>query len=152
MLDWTDSVLASFEYVVVSVHSNFKMSEREMTKRIVAALKHKHVTMLGHPTGRLLLARDAYPVNMTEVINAASDYGRIIEINAHPTRLDLDWRLCAYAKEKGVTIAINPDAHTVEGLQDVRFGVGIARKGGLGKSDVLNARPLAGVLEYLGKQ
>ena len=151
-LDWNDSVLASFEYVVVSVHSNFKMGEREMTKWIVAALKHKHVTMLGHPTGRLLLARDAYPVNMTEVINAASDYGRIIEINAHPTRLDLDWRLCAYAKEKGVTIAINPDAHTVEGLLDVRFGVGIARKGGLGKSDVLNARPLAGVLRYLGKQ
>jgi DNA polymerase (family 10) len=128
------------------------MSEREMTKRIVAALKHKHVTMLGHPTGRLLLARDAYPVNMTDVINAAADYGRIIEINAHPTRLDLDWRLCAYAKEKGVTIAINPDAHTVEGLKDVRFGVGIARKGGLGKTDVLNARPLGGVLEYLGKQ
>jgi DNA polymerase (family 10) len=89
---------------------------------------------------------------MNEVINAASDYGRIIEINAHPTRLDLDWRLCAHAKEKGVTIAINPDAHTVEGLRDVRYGVGIARKGGLGKSDVLNARSLAGVLGYLSKQ
>jgi DNA polymerase (family 10) len=151
-LDWSDSILASFEYVVVSVHSNFKMSESEMTKRIVKALKHRHVTMLGHPTGRLLLARDAYPVNMTDVITAAADYGRIIEINAHPTRLDLDWRLCAYAKEKGVMIAINPDAHTVEGLNDVRYGVGVARKGWLGKSDVLNARPLGGVMEYLSKQ
>jgi len=149
-LDWSDSVLSSCEYVVVSVHSNFSMSEPEMTKRIVRALKNKYVTMLGHPTGRLLLARDGYPVNMTDVINAASDYGRIIEINAHPTRLDLDWRLCAYAKEKGVTIAINPDAHTVEGLNDVRYGVGIARKGWLGKNDVLNARPLGGVLRYLG--
>lgn len=150
-LDWDDRVLASFEYVVVSVHSNFKMSESEMTKRIVRALKNKYVTMLGHPTGRLLLARDAYPVNMTDIINAAADYGRIIEINAHPTRLDLDWRLCAFAKEKGVMIAINPDAHTVEGLKDVPYGVGIARKGWLTKKDVLNARPLGGVLEYLGK-
>ena len=151
-LDWSDAVLATFEYVVVSIHSNFRMSEREMTKRIIRALKHKHVTMLGHPTGRLLLARDPYPVNMTEVINAAADYGRIIEINAHPSRLDLDWRLCPYAKEKGVTIAINPDAHTVEGLNDVRYGVGIARKGWLEKSNVLNARPLGGVLKAFGKQ
>ncbi|HTR98450.1 MAG TPA: PHP domain-containing protein, partial [Bacteroidota bacterium] len=151
-LDWSDAVLATFEYVVVSIHSNFRMSEREMTKRIIRALKHRHVTMLGHPTGRLLLARDPYPVNMTEVINAAADYGRIIEINAHPSRLDLDWRLCPYAKEKGVTIAINPDAHTVEGLKDVRYGVGIARKGWLEKSNVLNARPLGGVLKAFGKQ
>ena len=151
-LDWNDGILSTFEYVVVSVHSNFKMSEPEMTKRIIRALKNPHVTMLGHPTGRLLLARDPYPVNMTDVINAAADYGRIIEINAHPSRLDLDWRLCSYAREKGVMIAINPDAHTVEGLNDVRYGVGIARKGWLGKKDVLNARPLGGVLQYLAKQ
>ena len=151
-LDWTDAVLATFEYVVVSIHSNFRMSEREMTKRIIRALKNRHVTMLGHPTGRLLLARDQYPVNMTDVINAAADYGRMIEINAHPSRLDLDWRLCAYAKEKGITIAINPDAHTVEGLNDVRYGVGVARKGWLEKKNVLNARPLGGVLKALGKQ
>ena len=151
-LDWNDGILATFEYVVVSVHSNFKMSEPEMTKRIIRALKNPHVTMLGHPTGRLLLARDPYPVNMTDVINAAADYGRTIEINAHPSRLDLDWRLCSYAREKGVMIAINPDAHSVEGLNDVRYGVGIARKGWLGKKDVLNARPLGGVLQYLAKQ
>jgi DNA polymerase (family 10) len=148
-LDWPEKVLAGFEYVVISVHSSFKMSESAMTKRIIKALKNKHVTMLGHPTGRLLLERDAYPVNMTEVINAAADYGKIIEINAHPSRLDLDWRLCAYAREKDVRIAINPDAHTRDGLADVRYGVGIARKGWLTAGDVINTRPLSRVTALL---
>jgi DNA polymerase (family X) len=148
-LDWNDRVLASFEYVVVSVHSNFRMSEVEMTKRIVKALKNKYVTMLGHPTGRLLLARDAYPVSMTTVIDAAADYGKMIEINAHPMRLDLDWRLCSYAKSKGVLIVINPDAHTVDGLNDVSYGVGIARKGWLGPKDVFNTRSVSQVAATL---
>ncbi len=148
-LDWSDKVLASFEYVVASVHSSFKNDEKEMTRRITKALMNKHVTMLGHPTGRLLLSRDGYPVDMIQVINCAADYGKIIEINAHPMRLDLDWRLVKYAKEKGVLIAINPDAHNIEGLSDVYYGVGIARKGWLEKKDVLNARPLAGVLDRL---
>ena len=148
-LDWSEKILAMFEYVVVSIHSNFKMSETEMTRRIVKALKNKRVTMLGHPTGRLLLARDPYPVNMTQVIDVAADYGKIIEINAHPMRLDLDWRLCRYAKEKGVTIAINPDAHNIEGLRDVYYGVGIARKGWLEKRDILNTQGLGGVLHTL---
>jgi DNA polymerase (family 10) len=119
-----------------------------MTKRIIKALKNKYVTMLGHPTGRILLSRDGYPVNMIEVINCASDYGKVIEINAHPMRLDLDWRLVKYAKERGVLIAINPDAHNLDGLNDTFYGVGIARKGWLEKNDVLNARPLKGVLEF----
>jgi DNA polymerase (family 10) len=93
-LDFADKTLASFDYVVASIHSKFKMTESEGTKRIIRALKNKYVTMLGHATGRLLLQRDGYPVNMIDVINAASDYGKIIEINAHPVRLDLDWRLC----------------------------------------------------------
>jgi DNA polymerase (family 10) len=122
------------------------MSETEMTKRIIKALKHPHVTMLGHPTGRLLLSRDAYPVDMVKVIDAAADYGKMIEINAHPMRLDLDWRLCKYAKEKGVMIAINPDAHNIDGLHDVEWGVGVARKGWLEKKDVLNAQTLSSVL------
>ncbi len=147
-LDWSAKTLAMFEYVVVSVHSSFKMSEAEMTKRIIKGLKNKHVTMLGHPTGRLLLERDAYPVNMTQVINAASDYGKGIEINAHPMRLDLDWRLCRYAKEKGVMIAINPDAHNINGLRDVFYGVGVARKGWLTKKDVLNTRSAEEVISY----
>lgn len=148
-LDWPDSMLAKFEYVVASVHSSFKNDEKEMTKRIIKALKNKHVTMLGHPTGRVLLSRDGYPVNMVEIINCASDYGKIIEINAHPMRLDLDWRLVKYAKEKGVLIAINPDAHNLDGLHDTFYGVGIARKGWLEKKDVLNTRPLRGILEFL---
>lgn len=148
-LDWPEKVLASFEYVVASIHSGFRMSESEMTRRIIKALKNKHVTMLGHPTGRLLLSRDGYPVSMVKVIDAAADYGKIIEINAHPMRLDMDWRLCKYAIAKGVMIAINPDAHNVNGLADVAFGVGIARKGWIEKRNVLNAQRLAGVLEYL---
>ncbi|MBX2989787.1 MAG: DNA polymerase/3'-5' exonuclease PolX [Bacteroidetes bacterium] len=148
-LDWSENILASFEYVVASVHSSFKKNEKEMTKRIVKALKNKHVTMLGHPTGRLLLSREGYPVNMVQIINCAADYGKAIEINSHPTRLDLDWRLVKYAKEKGVMIAINPDAHNIEGLRDVFYGVGIARKGWLEKKNVLNSRPLKDMLTLL---
>ncbi len=148
-LDWSDKVLASFEYVVGSVHSKFKMTEEEMTRRIIKAVKNKYVTMLGHPTGRLLLEREPYPINMIDVINAAADYGKVIEINAHPLRLDLDWRLCKYAKDKGVKISINPDAHNADGLNDVRYGVGIARKGWLEKKDVVNAWGLKEVLKFL---
>ncbi len=147
-LDWPEKTLTRFDHVIASVHSGFNMSEAEMTKRIVKALKNKRVTMLGHPTGRLLLSRDGYPVDMVQVINAAADYGKGIEINAHPLRLDLDWRLCKYAKEKGVMIAINPDAHNVEGLKDVSYGVGIARKGWLEKRNVLNTQRIEGVLAY----
>lgn len=150
-LDWSDKMLASFEYVVASIHSSFKNDEKEMTQRLIKALKNKHVTMLGHPTGRLLLSRDGYPVDMVQVINCAADYGKCIEINAHPTRLDLDWRLVKYAKEKGVMIAINPDAHNIEGLHDVNYGIGVARKGWLEKEHVLNARSLKGVLQYFNK-
>lgn len=138
-LDFSDRVLASFDYVVVSVHSKFKMTEAEATKRIIKAIKNQYVTILGHPTGRLLLSREGYPVNMIEVINAAGDYGKSIEINAHPLRLDLDWRLVKYAKEKGVRICINPDAHNTDGLKDVPYGVGIARKGWLETKNVVNA-------------
>lgn len=148
-LDWSDHVLASFEYVVVSIHSSFQMTEAEMTKRIIKALKNKYVTMLGHPTGRLLLSRDGYSVDMIQVINAAADYGKIIEINAHPLRLDLDWRLCKYAKEKGVLISINPDAHNIEGLNDVQYGVGVARKGWLEKKDIVNTQLLSDVRKHL---
>lgn len=150
-LDWPEHMLAGFEYVVVSVHSAFQMSERDMTRRIIKALKQKHVTMLGHPTGRLLLAREGYPVNMEEVIAAAADYGTMIEINAHPTRLDLDWRLCRFARDKGVLLSVNPDAHSIDDLSNVRFGVNIARKGWLTKGDVLNTRSCAEVLKLVRK-
>jgi len=151
-LDWPESVLATFDYVVVSVHSSFKMSEKDMTRRLVKALQNKYVTMLGHPTGRLLLSREAYPVDMLEVIQAAADYGKMIEINAHPMRLDLDWRLCRHARDKGVMISINPDAHSVEGLRDVPFGVGVARKGWLRAGDVLNTRTASAVARLLARR
>ena len=148
-LDWNDYVLSSFDYVVASIHSKFKMTEAEATKRIIKALKNKYVTMLGHATGRLLLQREGYPVNMISVIDAAADYGKMIEINAHPLRLDLDWRLCKYAKEKGVMISINPDAHNIHGLKDVYYGVGIARKGWLEAKNILNTGTLTEVAKRL---
>ena len=104
-LDYPDKVLALFDYVVISIHSSFSMSEEDMTRRIVKGLKNKFTTMLGHPTGRLLLSREPYPVNMTKVIDAAAEYGKFVEINAHPMRLDLDWRLCKYARDKGVCVS-----------------------------------------------
>lgn len=138
-LDFPDKTLSNYEFVVASIHSKFNMTEAEGTKRLIKAIKNKYVTMIGHPTGRLLLSREGYPVNMTEVIQAAADYGKVLEINAHPYRLDLDWRLVRAAREKGVLLAINPDAHNADGLNDVQYGVGVARKGWLEKKDVLNA-------------
>jgi DNA polymerase (family X) len=148
-LDYSDKVLSLFDYVVAAIHSKFKMTEAESTKRVIKALKNKHVTFLGHPTGRLLLSREGYPINMIQVIDAASDYGKGIEINSHPFRFDLDWRLVKYAKTKKVPIYINPDAHNTDGLTDVYYGVGIARKGWLEAKDVVNTRNVRAVEKLL---
>jgi DNA polymerase (family 10) len=148
-LDYDDSTLASFDFVIASVHSKFNMTEKEMTDRIIKAMRNKHVSMLGHPTGRLLLAREAYPVSMKAVLEAAADNGVAIELNANPHRLDIDWRECRYAKSLGVKISINPDAHHVASISDIAYGVGIARKGWLTAADILNAMPLEGFLEAL---
>lgn len=148
-LDYPDEVLASFDFVIASVHSRFTMPEDKMTARICRAIRHPAVTILGHPTGRLLLTREAYPVNLGRVMAEAKTHGVIIELNAHPSRLDLDWRVCRDAKAQGVLLSINPDAHSADGLAAVRFGVGIARKGWLGAADVFNTRPAAAVLDYL---
>ncbi len=137
-VDYSDEILASFDFVIASIHSRFQMTEEEMTKRVVKAMSSPYVTMLGHPTGRLLLAREGYPINMPRVIETASRYHVMIEINANPHRLDLDWRFGKLAKEQGVKVSINPDAHSTEGLRDTIYGVGIARKGWLGARDVVN--------------
>ena len=137
-MDYPDDVLAAFDFVIASVHSRFNLPEEEQTARVVRALANPHVTMLGHPTGRLLLSREGYRITMTRVIEAAKEHRKILEINANPHRLDLDWRLCASVKAQGVKVSINPDAHAVEGLQDVPFGVNVARKGGLSITDVTN--------------
>ena len=141
-LDFADEVLAQLDYVVASVHSVFNLSEADMTKRIIKAISNKHVTMLGHLTGRLLLERDAYAVDVPAVIEAAAETGTIIELNASPWRLDLEWRWWPLAKEKGVKCAINPDAHSTGGLQHLWNGIGSARKGWLTRKDVVNTLPL----------
>jgi DNA polymerase (family 10) len=139
-LDYPDDVLDSFDFVIASVHSRFGMTEEEMTERVVKAISHPAVTILGHPTGRLLLSRDSYPLNLTRVLDAAKGHHVSIELNANPHRLDLDWRFCKDARDRGVTFSINPDAHSTEGLADTRYGVGIARKGWLTRADVFNTQ------------
>jgi DNA polymerase (family 10) len=142
-LDYKEDILERFDFVIASIHSAFTMPEAEMTKRIIIALKNKYTTMLGHATGRLLLSREPYAVDMKKVIDAAADYGKVIELNAHPYRFDLDWRLGPYAKEKGVKVAINPDAHAIADIAYYRLGVGIARKGWLTKEDVITTYPVS---------
>ena len=151
-LDFPDELLAELDYVVASIHSAFTLSEADMTKRIIRAMQNPHVTMLAHPTGRLLLRRDPYAVDIPAIIDAAADTGTWIEINAAPKRLDLDWRWWPLAKEKGVKCVINPDAHGVERLQELWFGVGVARKGWLTKDDVMNCLPLGKIEAALGKK
>jgi DNA polymerase (family 10) len=137
-LDYPDEILARFDFVIASVHSRFNLTEEEMTARIIKALENPYTTILGHPTGRLLLAREPYPVDLGRVLEAAARNRVVIELNANPHRLDLDWRWMKKAKELRLKIAINPDAHHLDGLKDIAFGVGIARKGWLTKGEVLN--------------
>jgi DNA polymerase (family 10) len=151
-VDYGDDILASFDFVIASIHSRFKMTEEEMTNRIVKAMSNPYVTMLGHSTGRLLLARDGYPVNMSRIIEAARGHDVVIEINANPQRLDLDWRFGKLAKEHGVKVSINPDAHSTEGLGDVIYGVGIARKGWLTAADVVNTMTREEMTNFLQKR
>jgi DNA polymerase (family X) len=139
-LDFDDKVLATFDYVVASVHSHFAQSREETTARIVKAVRHPLVTMLGHATGRLLLKRDGYQVDLDAVLHAAAEAGTMIEINAQPSRLDLDWVHCKRAKALGVRLVINPDAHSTEELELYTYGVDVARRGWLEASDVFNTR------------
>ncbi len=148
-LDYDDDVLATFDYVVASVHSHFNQPREEMTARIVRAVSHPRVTMLGHATGRLLLRRDAYHVDLEAVLQAAAKHGTMVEINAHPQRLDLDWVHCKRAKALGVKLVINPDAHSTGDLSLYRYGVDVARRGWLTKKDVFNTGTLAQVTKSL---
>ncbi len=149
-LDFSDEILAQLDYAVASVHASFTLSETEMTDRIIRAMQNPHVTMLGHLTGRLLLTREPYKVNIPAILDAAAATGTLVELNANPRRLDMDWRWWPLAKEKGVRCVINPDAHSTDGLQDLSFGVKAARKGWLTRTDVLNTLPLAKIETALG--
>jgi DNA polymerase (family X) len=151
-LDFDDKTLASFDYVVASVHVNTHQTQEEMTARMIKAIQHPRVTMLGHATGRLLLKRDAYKVDLEAILQAAAKAGTMIEINANPYRLDLDWIHCKRAKALGVKLVINPDAHSTDDLAFTRFGVDVARRGWLEKKDVFNTLTLAQVTKELTKR
>ena len=151
-LDYPDEVLAELDFVIISVHQKLNMSEQEATERIIKAMAHPLVTILGHPTGRLLLSREGYPLNYAELFAAAKEYNVIIEINANPHRFDLDWRYVREARDQGIMLSINPDAHSVAGLSDTFLGVGIARKGWLTAADVLNTHSAEEVEKIFAKK
>lgn len=139
-LDYPEEILKGFDFVVASIHSNLKMDEEKAMMRLIKAIENPYTRILGHLTGRLLLMRDGYPVNHSKIIDACAANNVVIELNAHPYRLDMDWRYIREAMEKGVLISINPDAHVTTGLLDMQYGVHVARKGGLTASSCLNAK------------
>lgn len=138
-LDYTDPILKTFDLVIASVHSNLKMTEEKAMKRLITAIENPYTTILGHMTGRLLLSRNGYPVDHKKIIEACADNHVVIEINAHPRRLDMDWKWIDYAIEKGVLLSIDPDAHALDGFDDVKYGVLAAQKGGLTKENNLSS-------------
>jgi DNA polymerase (family 10) len=148
-LDFADDILQQLDYVVASVHNAFALDEAAMTKRIIRAMENEHVTMLGHPTGRLLLSREPYAINLPKIIDAAAATGTWIELNANSWRLDLDWRWWHKARDQGVKCVINPDAHRIRHFGHLKLGVNIARKGWLRMEDVVNSRPLAQIKKLL---
>jgi len=148
-LDYPDDVLASFDFVVASIHTRFNMSEQKATERVIRAVSNPYTTILGHPTGRLLLAREGYPLDHRAVIAACAEHDVVLEINAHPYRLDLDWRWIRHATQQGVRLSINPDAHGMDELHHVRWGVAVARKGWLTPDQCLNALPLDAFARWL---
>jgi DNA polymerase (family 10) len=141
-LDYNESVLNTFDIVIASVHSNLKMSLEKAMDRVMAAIRNPFTTILGHPTGRLLLSREGYPLDHKQVIDACVEHNVVIEINAHPRRLDLDWRWIEYAIEKGVMLSVDPDAHSVAGFNDIYYGVMSAQKGGLTAANNLSSLTL----------
>ncbi|PHI20048.1 DNA polymerase/3'-5' exonuclease PolX [Lewinellaceae bacterium SD302] len=150
-LDYPDEVLAGFDVIIASIHSNLGMDKEKATERLITAIKNPYTHILGHPTGRLLLSREGYPIDHLAVIEACAEHGVCIELNANPYRLDLDWSWIPVALEKGVPISVNPDAHSVGGIHDIRYGVLAARKGGLTAEMCLNTRGVKDFLAWFGK-
>ncbi len=148
-LDYEDEILAKLDLVIASVHSNLRMDRQKATERLIRAIENPRTTILGHPTGRLLLAREGYPIDHEKVIDACAANRVAIEMNANPYRLDMDFSWIPRAVEKGVLISVNPDAHSKKGISDIRFGVFAARKGGLSAQNCLNARDAAGFEQFL---
>ncbi len=150
-LDYDDATLAEFDFVIGSIHSRFALDEEAMTTRVLRALDNPRLTILGHPTGRLLLTRDPYPIDLDRVFARAAERGVAVEINADPHRLDLDWRMVRRAREAGVTISIGADAHSRSAIGNIPFGIGMARKGGLNRDRILNSRPAPEFLAFARK-
>ncbi len=148
-LDYNAAVLSSLDIVIASVHSNLKMSLEKAMDRVMAAIRNPFTTILGHPTGRLLLSREGYPLDHKVIIDACAEHNVVIEINAHPKRLDLDWRWVEYAMEKGVLLSIDPDAHSVNGYKDIYYGVMSAQKAGLTAKQNLSSYSLAEMETFL---
>ncbi|HEY1953561.1 MAG TPA: hypothetical protein VGG76_12230, partial [Gemmatimonadaceae bacterium] len=151
-LDYDARILDQLDFVVGSIHSRFSMDREAMTGRVLTALDDPHLTILAHPTGRLLLSREPYAIDVEAVLEKAADVGAAVELNADPHRLDLDWRYCRQARELGVTIEIGPDAHSTAGLDNVHFGIGMARKAWLGAGQILNARSAEDVIAFARKR
>jgi len=151
-VDYDDEILSLFDFTIASVHSRFNMDEEKLTERVIKALKNKYVTILGHPTGRLLLSREPFVSNLDEIIKAAAEERVVIEINTNPHRLDLDWRFCKPAREAGCRFVLSPDAHSIDELDDMKYGINVARKGWLTAEDIINTRTAADVCKILASK
>jgi DNA polymerase (family 10) len=151
-LDYPDEVLASFDFVVASIHSRFKMDRKAQTDRLLRAISNPHTTIIGHMTGRQLLRRPGYDIDVEKVLRACARHEVAVETNAHPWRLDLDWRWHQAALGFGCTMSINPDAHSIRELDHMQWGVEMARKGGVPATRVLNAMTLSQITQYLKRR
>ena len=147
-LDYPDKILEKFDFIIASIHSRFSMTKKQMTKRIITAIENPYTNILGHCSGRLLLQRDAYELDTIAVLEAAAEHNVAVELNANPKRLDIDWRYLNKARELKIPIPINPDAHSIQGVYNTVFGVGVARKGWLTKKDVLNTKTTKQLEKY----
>ena len=151
-LDYEEDILKTFDFIVASVHANLKMDEEKATNRLLKAIENPYTTILGHPTGRLLLGRPGYPIDHKKIIDACAANNVVIELNAHPYRLDIDWRWIPYCLEKGVMISINPDAHQLKGYHDMNYGINVARKGLLTKEHCFNSKNLIEIEQFFNKR
>src|SRR5436190_16681299 len=150
-MDYNNNILSTFDLVIASVHSNLKMPQEKAMTRLMKAIENPYTAILGHMTGRLLLSRNGYPVDHKKIIDACAANHVVIELNAHPRRLDIDWKWLDYAIEKGVLISIDPDAHFLEGFDDVKYGVFAAQKGGLTKENNLSSFSFKQFEEWLAE-
>lgn len=150
-LDYEEDLLKQFDVIIASVHSNLKMDEEKANKRLIKAIENPYTKILGHPTGRLLLSREGYPIDHKKIIDACAANGVVLELNANPNRLDMDYTWIPYALEKGVFISVNPDAHSIKGIDDIRWGVAAARKGGLTPDQCLNTKDISAFNDWINK-